>query len=245
MNRFKTPVCSIVAVAAFAFGAFGGKATASTTVTNSAPSIGTVTNYSNLSISLTVTTNIETIKGTHVTFQTRPERITNKNILALLATSDFANEAWPAGAQLVVGWDQQWSNDVLVVDRTGTNVLYDATTGNSGRTLQVNFFNYHGTWSENFNGNNPGGETYTVYNNGYFELYDVSQNIYLWSDGASTESFDLNWNKEGIDTTWSDTEKFYLQSAGVSFESATGDATLSGSIIATGHGKGTPYAIQP
>jgi len=236
MKILKTPVCSIVAAAALAFCAFSAKAITP---------IGVVTNFSSLSVSLTIKTNVETINGLHVTFQIKKETIANKDVLNLLQNADFANEAFPKGAQLVVGWDQEWNGAVLVVDKTGTNVLFNATTGNQNATFLVNFSNYPGTWSESFNGNNPGSEQYTVYNNGYFELYDTNQNIELWGYGASTEDFDLNWNKEGVDTTWTDSETYDPQMAAVTFEGADATATLSGTITASGHGKGAPFALLP
>jgi hypothetical protein len=236
MKTFKSPVCSIVAAAALALCAFSAKAQTP---------IGVVTNFSSLSVALTIKTNAETISGTHVTFQIKTQTLANKNILSLLQNPEFANETFPKGAQLVVGWDQEWNGAVLVVDKTGTNVLYNATTGNQNATFMVNYFDYPGTWSENFNGNNPGSEQYTIYNNGYFELYDTTQNIELWAYGASTENFDLNWNKEGVDTTWSDTETYDPQMAAVTFEGANADATLSGTINANGHGKGAPFALLP
>jgi len=42
-------------------------------------------------------------------------------------------------AQLVVGWSQGWNGDVLVVDKTGTNVLFDANYS-SDAYFVVNFF---------------------------------------------------------------------------------------------------------
>lgn len=241
MKIFKTPMCSIVATAALAFCAFGAKAITP---------IGVVTNYSNLSVSLTIQTNTESIHGNgtnglQVSYQIKTQKLLNKDVLNLLQNADFANASFPQGARLVVGWDQEWNGAVLVVDKTGTNVLYNATTGNQNATFLINFFNYKGTWSETFNGKNPGGEHYNVYDNGYFELYDANQNILLWAYGASTENFSLNWNKQGIDTTWNDSENYNPQMAGVTFEGADADAALSGNINAQGHGTGVPYAIQP
>jgi hypothetical protein len=236
MKTFKSPVCSIVAAAALAFCAFSAKAQTP---------IGIVTNFSTLSVALTIQTNVESTNKLTITFKIKSAGLANKNILTLLQNPEFANETFPKGAQLVVGWDEEWNGAVLVVDKTGTNVLYKATTGNQNATFVVNFFDYVGTWSETFNGANPGSEQYDVYNNGYFELYDTNQDIEVWAYGASTEKFDLNWNKEGINTTWSDTESYDPQMAAVTFEGANADATVSGTIKASGHGTGTPTALVP
>ena len=212
--------------------------------TKAASIIGTVTNSSPLSISLTVSTNVEKIKGLTVSYQIKTQSFATKDILNLLSNADFANTAWPKNSKLVVGLDEEWSNDVLVVDSTGTNVLYDAThTGNTNAFLTINFYRYTGTWSESFNGNNPGSEQFTFLKNGYFELYDnVSRNIDLWAYGACTETFSLDWNKEGINTTWSDSETFDPRSAAQTLNGYS-QGSLSGTITADGHGKGTPETI--
>lgn len=208
--------------------------------------IGTVTNSEQLTISLTVSTNVETEnKNFHVQFAVRSQRLQTKDIMNLLAGPDFANTTWPKNARLVVGLDQEWNNDVLVVDGTGTNVLFDASTGDGNAYLTINFFRFGGTWQESFNGNNPGNEEYTWYNNGYFELYDnKSLNIDLWGYGASTEHFTQNWDKTGVNTTWSDSENFTPQSAAQSLNGYT-QGTLTGTINASGHGKGTPTTLVP
>jgi hypothetical protein len=240
MRTVKTTILAIAAV----IGAFCAVGASAQTI------IGVVTNYDKLSISLTVSTNAETKNemdkkgGLQVQFRVRSQRLETKDIMNLLAGPDFANTTWPKYAMLVIGLDQEWSNDVLVVDRTGTNVLYDASA-DPNANFTINYFRYTGTWQENFDGDNPGSEQYTWYNNGYFEIYDnKTMNIDLWGYGASTERFSLDWNNLGVNTGWSDSEYFGPQSAAQTFNGYS-QGTLSGSINASGRGKGTPETLIP
>ncbi len=100
------------------------------------PFIGTVTNFSKLNISLVITTNIYTSNGNKEITTAKSVKLTNKQFLDLFAA--WAGTTWPSGAQLVQGWDEEWDGDVLVVDKTGTNVLYDAMT----ETVQLFFFRF-------------------------------------------------------------------------------------------------------
>jgi len=62
----------------------------------------------------------------------KTSKITNKEILQFLATA--LNTNWPAGAQLVQGVD------MLVVDKTGTNILFDVGRGVNIGDTNVVFF---------------------------------------------------------------------------------------------------------
>jgi hypothetical protein len=64
----------------------------------------------------------------------KTSKITNKDLLSFLATA--LNTNWPAGAQLAV----DNSGDIYVVDKTGTNGVFDLTVGmNVGDTNVVYF----------------------------------------------------------------------------------------------------------
>src|SRR5581483_2444461 len=91
--------------------------------------IGTTVSHSKLNVSLVVTTN--KYDGSYITnnssyfYKTAKAKITNKLILDLMANwtnADRTVEPWKS-AQLVLGYD--WDNHILVVDKTGTNVLFD------------------------------------------------------------------------------------------------------------------------
>ncbi|HEY3762323.1 MAG TPA: hypothetical protein VGN23_11310 [Verrucomicrobiae bacterium] len=71
-----------------------------------------------------------------------PARITDKDFLAIMANAIQPN--WPAGSQLaLINFGtiiQEHDTRVFVVDKTGTNILFDATTGiNNGGTNVVSF----------------------------------------------------------------------------------------------------------
>src|ERR1700744_3959596 len=89
-------------------------------------SIGVTTNFNKLNISIVVTTNATPVTVDNVTtWKASRAKLANKDLLTIFAGTNFANTIFPTGAQLVVGWDDPWQGDVLVVDKSGTNVLYD------------------------------------------------------------------------------------------------------------------------
>ena len=51
-------------------------------------------------------------------------KITSKDLLSFLATAFNTN--WPKGAQLAL---DHWTGDIFVVDKTGTNAVYDVSVG--------------------------------------------------------------------------------------------------------------------
>jgi hypothetical protein len=66
----------------------------------------------------------------------KTSKITNKELLSFLATA--INTNWPAGAQLALR-----GSDIYVVDKTGTNGVFDLTIGmNVGDTNVVYFSGY-------------------------------------------------------------------------------------------------------
>ena len=94
-----------------------------------------VTAYSTMTISLTVKTNFQTSSSSNQKLQITSAKLVTKDVLNILGSAAFANTNWPVGAKIVVGWDVQWAGDVLVVDSTGTNVLYDATVGTTAEII--------------------------------------------------------------------------------------------------------------
>jgi hypothetical protein len=63
----------------------------------------------------------------------KTSKITNKNLLSFLATA--LNTNWPAGAQLALA-----GSDIFVMDKTGTNAVFDLSVGmNVGDTNVVYF----------------------------------------------------------------------------------------------------------
>jgi len=241
MKIIKTLACAITASVAFTLYPSNAKADGLPTV---------VTNYSVISFALTITTNEPIIeKGTTETRKIGSAKFATKDLLNLLAGSDFAHTNWPTGAQVVIGWDQPWESHVLVVDKSGSNVLYDVTGGNTtNANFEINFFKELGAESGTANLAPKGGENFTAYNNGFFDIYDQSNGLSIWGYGPSTESFSISWatnstsSNQSVNTKWSDSATFKPQNGDQSINGTTG-GTMSGTITAKGHGNGTPYDL--
>jgi hypothetical protein len=208
--------------------------------------IGTVTNYDTVTISATLTTNgIAKVRGGYGT-KIAVRRFITKDLLDLLTNSDFAGETFPVGAKLVLGWDEEWNGHVLVVDKTGTNVIYDATynNGDTNITVVINLYNQTGaedfTWID-------GNFTVTWYNNGSLKIIDQPDggyDVYIVGTGPCTDHF----QRKVVSTDaleWSDSQTLLVYGAG---ESDGGSqppviGTLVGSIKVGGRGTGTAYYL--
>lgn len=230
----QTRLASLALVAALALGTCAAKA-----------AIGTTTNYSKLSVSLTITTNSsEIVSGTHWKDPIHSGKAGNKQLLDLFAhwvEADRTTEPW-LSAQLVVGWDLPWDYDVLVVDKTGTNVLFDASTGVGGAYFYIDFWDEYGVGADYGIDADPGYYAGTDTGTAYFELYD--DNYYLpytdlYSDGGNSQTWKQNWDVNGKYTTWTDSESSRFLSTGDEYWlDGDSDSTLTGSFSASGHGKG-------
>lgn len=208
--------------------------------------IGTVADYSTMTIALTIKTNFETCTATCNKYQFASVKLATKDVLNLLAGPAFANTTWPAGAKLVAGWDILWNGDVLVVDSTGSNVLYDASAGagtGGASYLSLNPFFEFGPKTGTSPVTNPGTESYTWANNGNFHLvvYSTSMTI-LHGTGSCTEKFSQKWDASGNPTTWTDTE-VYSQNESDQILQGNGSAELSGTITLSGRGSGSPWYL--
>jgi len=177
-------------------------------------SIGITTNYTPLNITITVTTNryMATTKG--YMYKLGSVSMGNSKVLTLLESSDFYNGTFPAGAKLVQGWDSEYNianghdGDVLVVDKTGTNVLYDASTNYyaGGNCIYIDWFEEDGPYSETYDDDvSPYFYTYTYdFNTVYFELYDDgSQYIDIYTYGNGVETYTQNYTESDDYKSWS------------------------------------------
>ncbi len=200
---------------------------------------GVTTNSSVLSVGLIIMTNAPSVSANNVTtWKTGSAKMGNKELLALLAETNFANTTFPMGAHLVVGWDAPWSGDVLVVDKSGTNVLFDANNSGSEH-FTVNFFNGPGAFTKIDDENNPGYETRTEYNQAYFEFEDDANNTFIYGVGPCLEKFTQKWDSSHNFTSWSDGETFSVNGANSNEEfNNNSGATVIGGLGATGKGKG-------
>ena len=102
--------------------------------------------FEKLNFSLTAAqqeTNIpETSYGNDDATTIKTLKITNKDLLRFLATAFDTN--WPAGAQLALGEIEGpiGIRDIFVVDKTGTNPVFDVSTGINVGDTNVVYFSY-------------------------------------------------------------------------------------------------------
>ncbi len=244
MKTIKTLICAAAAIAALTFSA-----------TNAQAFIGTVTNYDVLNWTIIIQTNIPGVVENETNYVQKigTEKFSNKQLLALLETKDFYNGTFPDGAMIVVGWDQEWNGDVLVVDQTGTNVIFNASASDTAY-VDVDYIYYYGANSENYSADlgKSGHDDYVANYEAYWQVYDNnSLTVEFGSYSPDTETYDQNFttSKTGATdyTTWSDTESMNVDSSGgyEIYENLNGydNLTTSGTIDASGHGKGSAYYI--
>jgi hypothetical protein len=205
--------------------------------TSAKAGIGITTNYDTVTFSAILSTNADEASGDVLKSQT----FVNKNLLSLLTNSDFAGFAFPTGAKLELGWDGSWAGHVLVTDKTGTNVLYDATY-NYGEfdvaTVVINPWNKTGTFSSKETEN---GGSLVWYNDGSFELMDQNADIYITGTGPATEHF--SDKSVSANLTWTDSQTFSMYGAAETNGISLYPGTLSGKITLSGTGKGEPVYL--
>jgi hypothetical protein len=236
MKSIKLGTLAVAAV--IALGAYSTKA-----------AIGISTNNSKLNVSLTVTTNTaQVVSGANWKNPVKTAKFGNKQLLDLFAGWDEADrttEPWKS-AKLVIGWD--WSYDVLVVDKTGTNVLFNATTGyynDYDYYFYVDFWDQYGVGNTSGKEASPGFQAVVDTGTAYFELYD--NNYFLdYTDiscyGGNQQNFKQSWDSNGAYTTWSDSESAKFPYNGDNYFQDFGwNTTVAGSISANGKGKGSNY----
>jgi hypothetical protein len=112
--------------------------------------------------------------------------------------ADWNSTSWPAGAQLEFDWQ---TDQVIVAGKTGTNVLFYAGTGVDTGTLvaslDIEWDNSDGVYTETYVGKNPGSATWTESYTGYFHLYyDNSEDSSAYTDlsgyGPDAQKFPQN-----------------------------------------------------
>jgi hypothetical protein len=202
-----------------------------------------ITNYSKLTVSAVAITNAPSTynSSTHVyKYTTAKSKFGNKQLLALYA--DWAGTTWPAGAQLVVCW-QGGTNygDVLVVDKTGTNMLFNANNGVTYGSFQVEFDDYSGAYNEIGVEASPGYDKWTEWMRARFYLYDddyyyTSMTAY----GEDTQNFKQEWDLTDY-TKWSDSESANFPRQGVYSFQDNYDVSFSATVKAKGKGLGNNY----
>jgi hypothetical protein len=232
-------LASLSLAAGVALGAYSAKA---------ASAIGVTTNYSKLNVSGTITTNMPvTSSGSSWKNGTKTVKYGNKQLLDLFAEwngiEDRSTDADWKSAKLVIGWD--WSHAVLVVDKTGTNVLFDATYGVSDAYFYVDFWYYLGASKESGVSALPGHYAVTGTGTAYYGIYAYGEGLdymYIWGDGGNTQKFKQTWDSAGAYKNWSDTEKAKFPFCGYQYFDGVGyEVTSTANISASGKGTGSNW----
>ena len=207
--------------------------------------IGIVTNYSKLTVSAIVTTNGNASTNGSVFKQPVSKvKLGNKQLLALFGQW-AGTDSWPVGAQLAVGWDPypSWNGDILVVDKTGTNVLYDASVS-SNNYFYVTFNSYYGAYTESqLNATNAAGyDNITQWYSSELGLYDGGLPYTdILATGGDTQVFKQSWSATAY-TTWSDSESALMPTQGQQVYLDNEAVSFSATVKAVGKGKGeNPY----
>jgi len=223
-----------------------------TTSAKALPSWGLTTNYDTLNLTMTVQYSVEGT-GSHY-LVVKSKTFDNHSLLELLSSSDFAGEDLTnIGAKLVISWDAGFNvtngtiGDILVVDKTGTNVLYDASAGWYNDTLNNGYYVYLDLFKDDYGAVNytdtdadPGHvEVDDIGDNAEFAIYDDGD-YYLdfEADGPDTIDVTQNWNKDGDYSGGSESETASVQTAGYDITSDETYTTIKVHISASGHPKG-------
>jgi hypothetical protein len=213
------------------------------------------TQYDVLNITATIVTNIVKEPATNIEIQTAHAfTLDNAAILNLLEGPDWNNGPFPPGSKLVMSWDA-WPHvydgnlgDILVIDKTGTNVLYDASEASwshsTSASMTVNFYSGQGAFNEsrkNVYSVTPGYYEVTLFNTTSFQITDGETGLSLSVTGPSADVSRQEWKnlENGDFTSWSDSEHASTYGAGRN-EVINGfpSATVSVKISASGHGPG-------
>jgi hypothetical protein len=176
--------------------------------------IGVTTNSTALNVTITIVTNTPTktsnSNSTSVTYTSsiKAVKYNNQYLLKLFQLWAAAGTNSPTfaitGAKLVIGWDDPWDGDVLVVDSTGTNVLYDASTGSEGSNGDTTYFcvdfqDQEGASTSKNTEGDSGSEKYTAYNTGKYMIYDdnlVLPYTKIKSTGSSKVTYSDSWKND-------------------------------------------------
>jgi hypothetical protein len=198
---------SLAVAAALTLGAFGVKAAPPTT-----------TDYLKLSFAMTVQqqalydTNRNGDGKTYI-WTTKTTKIGNKELLKMLAEM-FEETNWPAGAQLEYDFN---SRQVVVADKTGTNVLFYCGDGVDDAThyayLYFDPYKHSGPFTQKYIDAAPGSYVWTEYCKGEFELYydsledETTYASFYYGYGQNTRKGTEKWNASNIGT-WTENEIF-------------------------------------
>lgn len=183
---------------------------------------GVTTDYMKLQFNLTLASqNPDINNGKAIIWGYSKVKLTNKDILQMLA--DSIGTVWPAGAQLEFIFDgyrnegEHYDQQLVVADRTGTNILYFAGDGENYFLTETYFdldpFDTYGVYAGNRTvyGSPVGQESYGEIYFADFEFYadfnfnqetvvsnskvaSTSSGYWdLWGGGSTTETYGDKW----------------------------------------------------
>ena len=132
--------------------------------------------------------NIYTNATTFYSFTT--VKLTNKDILNILADIDYGTN-WASGAKLTYD-----GNQLVVLDKTGTNVLFYAYSRTDYGFISFYPFEYYGVTSGTYVNSTPGSEKERYFKRGYMDIYDSGYNynrFNIYGYGLTTEAYNDQW----------------------------------------------------
>ena len=188
-----TKLACTAMVAAVTFGASLGTAKAA------AEFAGYTTDYMNLVFNMKLQSQQpDTYKGNTTYSAYSTVKILNKDILNILAY--IAQTTWPTGAQLEYDWN---SDQLVVADSTGTNILFYAGDGVDYYGMYAYFdldpFDMYGSYKETYVDATPGSDNYVESYFGDIDIYiDDRMNEYsnytdFYGGGLCTEAYSDSW----------------------------------------------------
>ena len=188
-----TKLACTAMVAAVAFGSYSATAAAQTSYA------GHTSNYAKLGFQLKLSSQQPDVwMGSKELWSYSTVKITNQDVLVWLAF--LAQTTWPAGAQLEYDYE---SDQLVVADKTGTNILFYAGDGVENEGMYGYFdldpFDEEGVYNGNYVDATPGSENYVEYYNSDFEFYiddsydDYANYMDLYGEGLTSETYSESW----------------------------------------------------
>ena len=176
--------------------------------------VGTTTDYMKLNFTLVLSSQQPShTTGNKTTYQFNTVKLTNKDILNQLAF--LAQTTWPQGAQLEYDFTGSYGESVskdgydgqlIVADKTGTNVLFYAGDGVDNEGI-YGYFNLQpfyepGVYNETYVDATPGSDNWQEYYNSYFQFYiddsfdEFDNYMNLSGYGLNTETHSDAWTSK-------------------------------------------------
>jgi hypothetical protein len=208
--------------------------------------VGTTTDYMKLNFTLSLSSQQPShTTGNKTTYQFNTVKLTNKDILNQLAI--LAQTTWPAGAQLEYDFTGSYEGAVskvggsdgqlIVADKTGTNVLFYAGDGVDNESMYGYFdlapFDNAGVYNETYVDATPGSDKWIEYYNSYFQFYmddyinEGANYMDLYGEGLNTEVHSETWTSR----SYAGSENISMLPVGTGWYQDSYGNLLTGNII--------------